>query len=63
MQSDARYFLRRASEEARRALRSNEPAVAEVHDTMSLRYSAKATSLLAEEDVQALPADRKSLPL
>jgi hypothetical protein len=50
MRSETRYVLRRASEEAHRALSSDEPAVAEVHEELSVRYSVKAANLLAGED-------------
>ena len=53
MQSETEYFLKRASEEAQRALTSDAPKAAEAHDTMSVRYSAKARALFAEEDEAA----------
>ncbi len=55
MQSETRYMLRRASEEAHRALSSDEPAVAEVHEELSVRYSAKAVNLLVDEDEADAP--------
>jgi len=53
MRSETEYFLKRASEEAQRALTSDAPKAAEAHDTMSVRYSAKARALFAEEDEAA----------
>ncbi len=50
MRSETEYFLKRASEETRRALTSEAPEAAEAHETMSVRYSAKALALLDEED-------------
>ena len=53
MRSETQYFLKRASEEAQRALTSDAPKAAEAHDAMSVRYSARARALLAEEDETA----------
>lgn len=50
MRSETEYFLKRASEETRRALTSEAPEAAEAHETLSVRYSAKALALLDEED-------------
>ena len=55
MKSETEYFLRRASEETRRALISAAPEAAAAHETMSLRYSAKALALLDEEDHEQGP--------
>lgn len=44
MQSETKYFLRRASEEAQRAISSDGPAVADAHEALSVRYSAKASA-------------------
>ena len=57
MKSETRYFLQRASEEARRAIKSEEPRVASVHEALSVRYSAKALTLLAAEDEDAIAFD------
>ncbi len=54
MRSETQYFLRRAREEAYRAIRSERPEVADVHEVLSVRYSAKAVMLLVEEDQEAL---------
>lgn len=57
------YCMRRAREEARRALRSNQPEVAAAHQRLSVRYSARAFLLrTAENDfdppVRQMPALR-----
>jgi hypothetical protein len=41
------YCLIRAREEAHRALRSNQPEAAAVHQRLSIRYSARAFMLRA----------------
>ena len=56
MKTDTDYFLRRASEEARRAIASEEPKAAEVHEALSVHYSARAPTLLAAEDGDDEPA-------
>lgn len=56
MKSETEYFLKRASEETRRALTSEAPEAAEAHETMAVRYSAKALALLDEEDHERAPA-------
>jgi len=50
MKAETKYLLRRASEEAHRAISSEKPEAAHVHEAMSVRYSAKALSLLIEDD-------------
>ena len=50
MKSETSYLLRRASEEARLAMGSGEPRAAEVHEALSVHYSARALSLLVAED-------------
>jgi hypothetical protein len=50
METEAEYLLRRASEEARRALGADKPEAADIHSALSVRYSAKAVTLLMEED-------------
>jgi hypothetical protein len=50
MKHEARYLLQRASEEARQALSAEQPEAAEVHEALSIRYSAKAVTLIADED-------------
>jgi len=56
------YCMMRAREEARRALRSNRPEVAAVHQRMSVRYSARAFMLrAAENDVAPTPHVERSL--
>ncbi|WP_454884319.1 hypothetical protein [Sphingomonas oryzagri] len=44
--ADASYFLRRSEEEARKALQTDEPAVAAAHHGLSVRYAAHARVLL-----------------
>ncbi len=39
-ESDATYFMRRAEEEARLALKTTEPAAAAAHRALSVRYAA-----------------------
>ena len=58
MESDTRYFLRRASEEARRAISSEQAEVADVHENLSVRYSAKALILLAEDNKESGSGNR-----
>ncbi len=53
MKRETRYFLRRAREEARRAIRSDNPQAADAHEELSKLYSAKAVTLLVEEDAPA----------
>jgi hypothetical protein len=48
--NELEYCLMRAREEARRALRSNLPEAAAVHQRMSVRYSARALMLRAAEN-------------
>ncbi len=57
MEAETRYFLRRASEEAHRALSADQPEAAAAHEALAVRYSAKAVNLLTEQDAQgAAPA-------
>jgi hypothetical protein len=53
MKSETRYLLRRASEEALLAIGSGEPKASQVHDALSVRYSAKALTLLVAEDEES----------
>jgi hypothetical protein len=50
MKPETRYLLLRASEEARRAINSEQPEAASVHQALSVRYSAKAVTLILAED-------------
>jgi len=50
MKPETRYLLWRASEEALRAINSEKPEAANIHEALSVRYSAKALILLAEDD-------------
>jgi len=52
--SDTEYYLRRAKEEAHRALTSARPEVAAAHRGLSIGYSAKA--LLARVNAPDAPA-------
>jgi hypothetical protein len=45
--NELEYCLKRAREEARRALRADQPEVASVHQRLSVRYSARAFMLRA----------------
>lgn len=53
MDGETRFLLRRASQEARRAISSEYPGAAAVHEEMSRRYSNKAVALLLEGDSSA----------
>lgn len=57
MKSETRYLMRRASEEAKRAICSEKPEAADVHEALSVRYSAKALILLIEDDEALGPTD------
>jgi len=50
LSKELEYCMRRAREESRRALRSNRPEAAAVHQRLSIKYSARAFLLRAEED-------------
>ncbi len=50
MKPETLYLLQRASEEARQAISSEQPEAADVHEILSVRYSAKALALIADED-------------
>jgi hypothetical protein len=50
MKSETLYLLQRASEEALQAISSEQPEAADVHEALSVRYSAKALTLIADED-------------
>ena len=56
-QTDSEYFMRRAKEEARLALRSEKPEVAAAHHGLSVEYSARARSAFFE-DVNEAPVMR-----
>ena len=57
MKHETKYLLRRASEEAHRAIRSDKPEAADVHEALSVRYSAKALILLMEDDDAPVAGD------
>ncbi len=48
--NELEFCLKRAREEAHRALRSEQPEVAAAHQRMSVRYSARAFMLRAAEN-------------
>ena len=52
MDCETKHALRRASEEALKAISSEGPAEA-VHEALSVQYSAKAVGLLVQEDEAA----------
>lgn len=48
--SDSEYFMRRAKEEARLALRAEKPEIAAAHHGLSVEYAARARSAFALDD-------------
>ena len=50
MKPETKYLLRRANEEAVRAINSEKQEAADAHEALSVHYSAKALMLLAEDD-------------
>lgn len=59
MKSETEYLLRRASEEVHRAIISEKPEAAKVHEALSVRYSAKAVIQLLQEDAQSNASERR----
>ena len=59
MRSETEYLLKRASEEARRALTTEVPEASQAHETLAICYSARAVALLDAQD-QNLPASRRN---
>lgn len=49
--NDSEYFMRRAREEARLALRAEKPEVAAAHHGLSVEYAARARSAFYEDSV------------
>lgn len=49
--NDSEYFMRRAKEEARLALRAEKPEVAAAHHGLSVEYAARARSAFYENSV------------
>lgn len=49
MEQETEFLLKRASEEARRAIVSEKPEAAVAHEELSRRYSAKAVAALHKE--------------
>lgn len=57
--NDSEYFMRRAKEEARLALRSEKPEVAAAHHGLSVEYSARARTAFFEDASEIpIPAAR-----
>lgn len=56
--SDSEYFMRRAREEARLALRAEKPEVAAAHHGLSVEYSVKARNAFYGEAVIPAPVLR-----
>lgn len=54
MERETEFLMRRAHEEALKAIRSDQPQAADVHEAMAVSYSAKAAELLAEPDAEAV---------
>lgn len=50
MESDPEFLLRRAKEESLRALETDQPEAANVHQKLAVQYSAKAAIALANQD-------------
>lgn len=48
--SDSEYFMRRAKEEARLALRAEKPEIAAAHHGLSVEYAARARNAFALDD-------------
>ena len=53
MEQETEFLLRRASQEARRAINCEQPEAAQAHEELARRYSAKAVAALNEGDVSA----------
>ena len=53
MESEAEYLLKRASDESRKAISSDLPEVADAHEELAIRYSAKAVTALSVDDEPA----------
>jgi hypothetical protein len=51
-QPDSEYFMRRAKEEARLALRSEKPEVAAAHHGLSVEYAARARTAFFEDTAE-----------
>ena len=50
MESEMEFLLRRASEESRKAIASDQHEAAKAHDELAVRYSVKAIVALSDED-------------
>lgn len=50
METDTEFLLRRAKEESLKALETNQPIAADLHQQLAVRYSTQAAMALANED-------------
>jgi len=50
MDNTTQFLLRRAREESRMAISSHQPAAADAHEKLAIRYSSKAVAALAAGD-------------
>jgi hypothetical protein len=54
VERETEFLLRRAHEEALKAIRSDQPEAADVHEAMAVSYSVKAAELLADPHALAV---------
>lgn len=57
MEEETEFLLKRAKEEATQAIRATDERVADAHQHMAVRYSARALLQLADQD---LDGDRRA---
>lgn len=55
MKDETEFLLKRASQEAHLAINSEQAEAADVHEELSVLYSAKAVALLHEKDAATEP--------
>ena len=55
MEEETKFLLKRAKEEATQAIRSADERVANAHQKMAVRYSARALIELASQDPDVAP--------
>ncbi len=62
MKTETEFLLRRASEESRKAISSDQPEAADAHEELAVRYSVKAAAALSDDDEPAseLPPQRQN---
>ena len=60
MGTELEYCMRRARQEAHRALACNEPEAAAAHQKLSIRYSARAFMLRADHEIDTTPVSIRS---